>query len=74
MTNDQQIMNKSCNPGDSIRDLVIPDSWRSRFIFEWGHVNSPSQKRSQIESVFLNPRDPIISLGIQSSPKNGNET
>ncbi len=53
-------MNKSCNPGDSIRDLVIPDSWRSRFIFEWGHVNSPSQKRSQIESIFLNPRDPIL--------------
>ena len=30
--------------GDSSRDLFIPDHWRSPTTFEWGHVNSPSQK------------------------------
>ena len=35
---------KEDQPGDSSRDLFVPDRWRSRFTFEKGHVNSPSQK------------------------------
>ena len=35
-------------PGDSSRDLFIPDCWRSRLQpFQRGHVNSPSQKGHQ---------------------------
>ena len=36
---------KDTLPGDSIRDLLIPDRWRSRFHpLSSGHVTSPSQK------------------------------
>ena len=36
---------KQLDPGDSSRDLFIPDRWRSPLQpFQKGHVNSPSQK------------------------------
>ena len=38
---------ESVLPGDSSRDLFIPDRWRSPTAFPKGHVSSPSQKGQQ---------------------------
>ena len=45
---------KHCNPGDSSRDLFIPNRWRSPTTFDFGSLSHP--KRSHRIAKLRNPR------------------